>query len=85
MNRLQNDRGQSITAIGAPGSLERVKAQWPGFIDQTAYEILRRGMRGIEVDSVLEAIAQRIAESITTAIQAPKRAENLRTTAERKE
>lgn len=31
-NYIQNDRGESVIAVGAPGSLERVKVQYPELI-----------------------------------------------------
>ena len=33
-NHLTNDRGQSVMAIGAPASVERVKVEFPALIDR---------------------------------------------------
>ena len=32
MNTTMNDKGERVTAIGAPGSIERVKVEWPALI-----------------------------------------------------
>ena len=34
MNYIKNDKGLFVTAIGAPGSIERVKCEWPGLIER---------------------------------------------------
>ena len=34
MNSIKNDKGEMVTAIGAPGSIERVKVKWPALIEK---------------------------------------------------
>lgn len=34
MNKVKNDRGEWVTAVGAPGSLERVKVERPTLIER---------------------------------------------------
>lgn len=34
MNKTRNDKGESVIAIGAPGSLERVKVEHPALIER---------------------------------------------------
>jgi hypothetical protein len=31
-NYIENDRGEMVIAVGAPGSIERAKVQWPELI-----------------------------------------------------
>lgn len=33
MNKILNDRGQLVLAVGAPGSIERAKIEYPALID----------------------------------------------------
>lgn len=32
MNKIHNDQGEYVVAVGAPGSVERAKVEWPGLI-----------------------------------------------------
>lgn len=32
MNRIKNDRGEWVVAVGSPGSIERIKCQYPMLI-----------------------------------------------------
>lgn len=34
MNTVTNDKGETVLAVGAPGSLERVKVEWPALINK---------------------------------------------------
>ena len=34
VNHVVNDKGETVIAIGAPGSIERAKVQWPALIEQ---------------------------------------------------
>lgn len=59
MNHLRNDRGEFITAVGAPGSPARVKAQYPALIarvkqnpDQRAKLEAEAGLNRHERDSI---------------------------------
>jgi|SRR5262245_4117717 len=33
MNEIKNDKGEWVVAVGAPGSVERVKVEWPTLIE----------------------------------------------------
>lgn len=46
MNCLFNDRGQRVIAVGAPGSRERVKCEWPALLDEL--QALRARGKGTE-------------------------------------
>lgn len=34
MNVVENDRGEWVTAVGAPGSLARAQVEWPDLIEK---------------------------------------------------
>ena len=57
MNHIIDDRGTSVISIGAPGSLARVKVQWPRLIERlnalyfSAYE-----SHGKAIDEAVEMI-----------------------------
>lgn len=35
-NHVTSDRGETVIAVGAPGSIERVKVEWPALIEKVA-------------------------------------------------
>ncbi len=66
MNFVMNDQGDFVVAIGAPGSVERARIEFPGLIQKLdsyyseglpldkALNVIRdAGARGIEIQSVL--------------------------------
>jgi hypothetical protein len=57
MNRIMNDEGRLVEAIGAPSSLERVKAERPKLIDtlNRLYEASFGGY-GRGIDEAIEII-----------------------------
>lgn len=52
MNHLRNDRGQMVIAVGAPGSEERLRAEYPMLIEGL---VARKAKEGIS------AVAARLA------------------------
>lgn len=52
MNYLHNDRGQRVIAVGAPGSRERVKCEYPQLIEEL--QALR--LRGKSAEAALRHI-----------------------------
>ena len=57
MNKIQNDYGELVVAVGAPGSIARVKCERPGLIDSInrMYDDYY-GCPGRGIDDVIEAI-----------------------------
>jgi len=58
MNTVKNDKGQWVTAIGAPGSIERVKVEYPALIDDLN-RIYIEGGYGNGIDRAIELIRER--------------------------
>lgn len=81
MNHLFNDRGQRVIAVGAPGSRERVKCEYPALIEEltalrargkgteSAIRMIRRaGARGmLEYESLLAEAGYTPAEAVSQA------------------
>jgi hypothetical protein len=64
VNHVQNDKGEHVIAVGAPGSVARVKVEFPALLEAIAgdddedalVEIKRRGITApLEIESLLSA------------------------------
>jgi len=69
MNYLINDLGVNVIAEGAPGSLARIRCQFPGLIsrlqlrdiDQTAQEMIRAGIESkMEAENLVWAVSEQL-------------------------
>lgn len=69
MNHLINDLGVNVVAEGAPGSLARVRCQFPGLIsrlqlrdiEQTAQEMIRAGIESkMEAENLVWAVSEQL-------------------------
>jgi hypothetical protein len=62
-NHVTNDRGENVVAIGAPGSLERVKCERPELINHIAHQVRLAGITSrIEQVNVLRAAIEQLSE-----------------------
>ena len=60
MNYTKNDKGEMVIAIGAPGSIERSKVEWPHLIECiNAIWVERTGLPGRGIDEAIELIRKR--------------------------
>lgn len=68
MSHLRNDLGKRVIAVGAPGSVERARCDWPGLISrlddafdacqsrETALAMIRSHVEdGHEIHAILDA------------------------------
>lgn len=66
MNHLINDLGVNVVAEGAPGSLARIRCQFPGRlqlrnIEQTAQEMIRAGIESkMEAENLVWAVSEQL-------------------------
>ena len=61
MNSIKNDIGEIVTAMGAPGSVERVKVEYPSLIkklNKIYVEALAYGLYGRSIDKAIEVIRE---------------------------
>lgn len=66
MNYITNDYGQSVFAVGAPGSVERMKVERPRLISRLnslSFEARAEGYYGMGVDLAIEMIRNADIES----------------------
>ena len=62
MNHVRNDRGQLVTAVGAPGSEERLRCEYPALIERLTLAkqegksaiVARRAIRREGIQTMLE-------------------------------
>lgn len=59
MNTIENDYGQVVIAVGAPGSQERVKAQYPKLINALIslyFQATSENSPGLAIDEAIQMI-----------------------------
>lgn len=59
MNTIENDYGQVVIAVGAPGSQERVKAQYPKLINALIslyFQAVSENSPGLAIDEAIQMI-----------------------------
>jgi hypothetical protein len=68
-NYVENDRGEMVVAVGAPGSLERVKVEWPSLIERLDNLWCNAQAYKSPGDRVDEALEMMLAAGITSPIE----------------
>jgi hypothetical protein len=65
MNRTTNDFGKEVIAVGAPGSIERMRVEKPKLIGELILMITGAGILShLEVRSLLKAVEKEMTGSI---------------------
>ena len=66
MNYITNDKGESVIAVGAPGSIARVKAKYPALIYRVKKtgtwregDLQRSGLQDFEFESFVHIIFEK--------------------------
>lgn len=69
MNKVRNDRGEWVTAIGAPGSLERIKVERPVLIAKIRHYAAQLQAAGVSpmTEGLMRTIAN--AEGVNAEIE----------------